>query len=150
MLTDLCKTPIVMTINDKKFEVSPLTQADFAAILSHIQFEPFNTAKDQGASQEILDKLFMDCSTKPVDPSAPEFDRAMKAVSGQLETVFLSLRHKHPTITREELRNFDYGDSLITFNVVMSISGMFPLSKKENVKNMLETYRTEFPTLFAG
>lgn len=102
---------------DKKYNLSPLSFRDFAAILLRYQFKELNDFKklEDTLSSELykqkekeilefcLNKKYKDSSGKefPLSWEMPEVQKFSETHEGIAYQFYLSLKHKHPDVTEK-------------------------------------------------
>lgn len=144
MLDDLTKAPVPVRIGDQTFEVSPLTQGDLGQLLRVVQFEPYYTLRELGdIPEEVLHKTLAECSAKKIPLSSNDFNVALETPWGMVEGVYLSLRHKHPDITREQIKEWPPGDLMLVISVASTLSAAFTVP--EHAKKKLAELVEKFP-----
>ena len=105
--SDIVNAPILYKVGDKTYEVSALSNEDLGVMTRLVQFYEYNTLLQlPNVSQELKDKTFLECLRKVVSPSGEQYAAITTSPQGDAEYAYLSLRHKHPTITREEVNAF--------------------------------------------
>lgn len=137
-LADLTKAPLLYKIGDKTYEVSPLTQRDFGELVRYVQFLDWYIIKDlPNIPVEVVKETFENCLKKRIMFNALDDSRLIETPEGSAETVYHSLKHKHPAITREEVSGWKPGD-LFSIAVLALILTMPPTDDTERQKKMLE------------
>lgn len=149
MLDDLTAAPVPMNIGGKTFEVSPLSQGDFGQLLRMVQFEPWNTLrKVEGVPIEVVNATLAECAKKKLTPTSAEFAEASNLPWVHVETVYLSLKHKHADITREVIEAWGIDEVAVVHGVVHLVSGAF--TDPEATSKKVADIRGRFPRMFNG
>lgn len=108
MLPDICASSFPLPVGDKHYDVSPLTIGDMADILRFVQFQPYSELLKLGnVPSSYLVEVLSECRSKAIKVEDEEFTKVLASIEGAIECAYLSLKHKHPDITREVVGGFD-------------------------------------------
>ena len=110
-LADLSKSPILYKIGETTYEVSPLTQNDHGDFCRFVQYMGYYAMRDlPNMPPDAANQILLSCARTSVAVGSKEYNAANNNPDGQAELAFLSLRRKHPTITREQVKQFPHED----------------------------------------
>lgn len=143
MLSDLTAASVPLEIRGKVYDISPLTEGDWGELCRAIQFYPFTSLKASGeASPESLQKCLMECAAKHISFDSADFLLAERSPWAKVEMAYLSLRHKLPSLTREDLASWSWSDIEEVVMVVFVLSDvdmrLTPEAKKKMVEQIKE------------
>jgi len=126
-----------------------LTQGDFGSLLRAFQFDAYNTLKSlSDAPEEMLKEILSQCLKTQPSFTSKEFNAFCDTETGITEGIYLSLRHKHPDIIRDEIRNWKSTDCQIAIQIIVGISTS--INVEESQKKILaiaEKFPQHLPTL---
>lgn len=144
-LADLTQAPIVYKAGADTYEVSPLTRGDYGAFARFVQMHPWYVAKDlPGIDPKKVDEIFNQCLRTPTAMNSPEFAAVAGTMEGMTEAAYLSLRHKHPSITREMVDTLGTEHIANISNIAAMLSSPLDTDEKKTTKNkVLELLRSK-------
>ena len=112
-LSALTKAPIPFTIGDREYRISPLDFKDLGELTERAQWYPLEQAKRGqkhlppellDAHKETLLSLYQQCAKATLSLSSPSFFSYLAESSdGVAHTLYLSLRHQHPDISKDDV-----------------------------------------------
>ena len=108
-LSDAAKAPLSITHEGREYTLSPLELGDFAELERWLQVLPYDlaarklTALGKQATPEVRKDILADAKAESSDSAvwSPGFGRKLASLEGTAYLLYLSLRHAHPDITRE-------------------------------------------------
>ena len=105
--SDLAASSLSLTFGDTTWEVSPLTLGDLGYLLLWCQYAEYRALRTvDGVSEEELAACRKECSKKPVAIGSEDFQEISSGTpQGLLELAYLSLKHKHPGLTRDAIKH---------------------------------------------
>lgn len=102
-LADLTQAPMLYRIGDKTYEISPFTNDDYGAFCRFAQYLDYLAIQSLPIDDAKKDATFRECQNKLVFMGNDEFNKACRTMEGLNELAYLSLRHKHKGITRDDV-----------------------------------------------
>jgi hypothetical protein len=162
LLDDLTAAPVGMTLGNKHYLVSPLTQGDLGQLLRAIQWEPYTSLLNvPDVPQEVLNETRTTCAKTKVSPNSTEFDEALNNPALRTEFVYLSLKHHQPTITKEDVDNIHAAHISIIIGVCLCLTNPYEEDvtvKDEQGKDIelpgskkkLANLKAKYPAIFVG
>lgn len=94
---------LAIKIGSNEYIFSPISLSDAEKLSTACQFHGYNQAKQIGLSQGELNAVLRQCVE--FTPSIEQLDNFSATPAGVIETVYLSLVKRQPTITRDQVRD---------------------------------------------
>jgi len=108
MIDALCRSPVPYAFDGKTYEISPLTEGDFADFVSAVRWRTLHELLQvPNCPQEIINEEYRAAPKKILGMSSPEIYEQIEAQWAVVEMVYLGLRGRHPDITREAISKWD-------------------------------------------
>ncbi|MBS3904796.1 MAG: hypothetical protein KGZ39_05675 [Simkania sp.] len=144
-LSDLTASPVLYKLGDKTWELSPLTKSDLGDLLRFAQFHSYYTLKKLGdIPADLLRAELKECSAKRVSLEDQSFQDGIATLEGIVEVVFLSLRHRHKDVTREQVDAFSFVDLGKMNEVIILLSSIYNGDDDDVKKNQLQVLRDSY------
>ena len=109
------------------YEVSPLTATDIGALQVFAQMFDYYRLSGLGdvhISDELKKTTLDKCISQPVSFTSPYMLTVLSKSEGMVEAVYHSLKHKHASISREDLKQWAIYDIENITALVLIVSGV--------------------------
>lgn len=132
------KATFDIELGGKKYILSPLTLGDLGQFCQYAQYRDYYLLRksDIPEAEAALKDCFDECRRRKVGIGSAEFVEALQTADGLAYFLYLSLRHKHNTLTAEALEGQLTLHQLNDMaDIVGELSGIIDSRKKKTPSN---------------
>lgn len=135
-LSDLVAAPVLYNLNGRTLEICPLTDGDYGGLLRFVQYLDWYELKQvEGVPPEVVAETLQNCIKTKVHMASQAFGNGLDTPSGLKEVAYLSLLHKHPELTRQEISGWNITDVASIASIASTISSVDEVESDEVKKN---------------
>ena len=130
----------------KRWNLSAISAGDLTAFADWVQMKPYDDLRrrkdaiDPESYQIVATELLRQCMKNPIKVYSEQYTDVMETPDGTIYMIYLSLKHKHPTIKPEEVSDLVPFQELA--EIMAQISAVSGWITDEDLKKSLQAMKT--------